>query len=99
MSTIVEFRYVEVPAGGADALRVGLGPDARGVPAELVIAMGHDDEGRWYEYLDQGITIPAAAAPHLVQAILQVLSGPLVAPESSVTATRPSFPQSTCETR
>lgn len=99
MSTIVEFRYVEVLAGGADALRVGLGPDARGVPAELVIAMGHDDEGRWYEYLDQGITIPAAAAPHLVQAILQVLSGPLVPPESSVTATRPSFPQSTCETR
>lgn len=99
MSTIVEFRYVEVPAGGSDSIRVGLGLDARGVPAELVIAMGHDDEGRWYEYLDQGITIPAAAAPHLVQAILQVLLGPLVAPGSFVTATWPSSPRSTWSTR
>lgn len=83
MSRSVEFRYVEVPAGGSDSIRVGLGFDARGVPTELVIAMGHDDEGRWYEYLDQGITILAAAAPHLVQAILQVLLGPLVAPAHS----------------
>lgn len=73
MSRSVEFRYVEVPAGGSDSIRVGLGFDARGVPAELVIAVGTGHGGRWHEDRTQGLSIPASVARPLAEAILRLL--------------------------